>query len=90
MLTGAGQTIEEAATNPFEKDGTALLPQLADALRGQSAEQVRRWPAEQRTRIIGLIGDLRGKACRADRGGESARRGAAGVPRTACERHCRS
>jgi hypothetical protein len=59
MLTGAGQTLEEAATNPFERDGRGLLPQLGDALRGQSAAQVRRWPAEQRAQIIALIVDLR-------------------------------
>ena len=55
------ETVEDARANPFENDGTDSLGRLAEAFRGQSASDVRRWPAEQKTMTTSLIDELRAK-----------------------------
>jgi hypothetical protein len=59
LLTGAGETLADAASNPFQKDGPSLLAPLAGRIQGQSAEEVRRWPAERRKEVVGLIAGVR-------------------------------
>jgi hypothetical protein len=55
------QTMEDARENPFENDGAGSLGRLAEAFRGQSASDVRRWTAEQKRRTGALIEELRAR-----------------------------
>ncbi len=53
------QSLGDARANPFESNGAGSLERLAAAFRGQSAADVRRWPAEQRARTAALIDEVR-------------------------------
>ena len=58
ILLGAQETLNDARANPFEPEGTQLLDGLASLLAGQTAEQVRRWPAERRRQAAELAGRM--------------------------------
>lgn len=54
ILQGAQGTLTDARANPFEPQGTQLLDGMAALLAGQTAGQVRRWPAERRRQAAEL------------------------------------
>lgn len=54
-------TLEDARANPFEVDGAGSLERLAAAFRGQSAADVRGWPAERRQAAVELVAGARAR-----------------------------